>query len=409
MLSQNKKIYYYLIGTLLYLSLILGFIFNENLTGGAFYDYKSHTEIINKFSKNFNETLFQFHKEDTRHSPFLLIILSYFIKIGFSDTLIRIINLHFLILIIFFFYKCLGLKLNSLGKKNLYLISLLLFLSPTFRSLSIWPDSRLYGVLLFVISIYFYLNFVKEKNNNKKFKFALFNTFYLCLASYFSPNFSLFAIFYFVTFSIYFKISKYLFIIILLNFFLSIPAIYYVFILKIFFFLKPVSEAGGTLIAFNFANKIILISSIFLFHYIPLFFFTKMKIKIDLNYLIILGLIFSIFIHFFNYRLDFTGGGIIFKLSNFVFNNNYFLYFFSFLGFILMFNLCYKNLNNILLILLLIFSNPQLEIYHKYYDPMLLIMFFTLFDINFDKFLLKKKIIILYIFSFLFLIANLMR
>ena len=339
----------------------------------------------------------------------MLIILSYFIKIGFSDTLIRIINLHFLLLIIFFFYKCLGLKLNSLGKKNLYLISLLLFLSPTFRSLSIWPDSRLYGVLFFVISIYFYLNFVKEKNNNKKFKFALFNTFYLCLASYFSPNFSLFVIFYFVTFSIYFKISKYLFIIILFNFFLSIPAIYYVFILKIFFFLKPVSEAGGTLIAFNFANKIILISSIFLFHYIPFFFFTKIKIKIDLNYLIILGLIFSIFINFFNYRLDFTGGGIILKLSNFVFNNNYFLYFFSFLGFILMFNLCYKNLNNILLILLLIFSNPQLEIYHKYYDPMLLIMFFTLFDINFDKFLLKKKIIILYIFSFLFLIANLMR
>jgi len=409
MLIKNKKFYYHLIGVVLYLSLILGFIFNENLTGGAYYDYKYHTEIINKFSKNFSDTLFQFHKEDTRHSPLLLIILSYFIKIGVSDTIIRIVNLHFLLLIIFFFYKCLKLKLDNLGKNNLYLISLLLFLSPTFRSLSIWPDSRLYGVFFFVISIYFYLNFVKEENRKKKIKFALFNTFYLCLASYFSPNFSLFAFFYLVTFFIHFKISKYLFLIIILNFFLAIPALYYVFFLKIFFFLKPVSEAGGTLIAFNFANKIILISSIFLFHYIPFFFFTKIKIKINLNYLIILGLIFSILIHFFNYRLDFTGGGIIFKLSNFLFNNNYFLYFFAYLGLILKFNLCYKNRNNFLLILLLILSNPQQEIYHKYYDPMLLIMFFTLFDINFDKLLLKKRIIILYIFSFLFLIVNLMR
>jgi hypothetical protein len=56
-----------------------------------------------------------------------------------------------------------------------------------------------------------------------------------------------------------------------------------------------------------------------------------------------------------------------------------------------------------------ILGNPQLEIYHKYYEPMLFIMFYTLFDINFDKNLLRKRIIIFYIFSFLFLIANLMR
>ena len=92
-----------------------------------------------------------------------------------------------------------------------------------------------------------------------------------------------------------------------------------------------------------------------------------------------------------------------------LFNNNYFLYFFSFLGVTLIFSLCYKSMNNFLLILLLILGNPQLEIYHKYYEPMLLIMFFTLFNINIDNQLLKKRIPILYTFSFLFLIANLMR
>ena len=74
-----------------------------------------------------------------------------------------------------------------------------------------------------------------------------------------------------------------------------------------------------------------------------------------------------------------------------------------------MFSWCYNSRYNFLLILLLILGNPQLEIYHKYYEPMLLIMFFTNFNINFDNQLLKKRIHILYTFSFLFLIANLMR
>jgi hypothetical protein len=173
--------------------------------------------------------------------------------------------------------------------------------------------------------------------------------------------------------------------------------------------LTPVSLAGESLVALNIANKIILISSIFLFHYIPFLFLTKNKYKINIKYLIILGLLFVICVYFFNYRLDFTGGGIIYKFSNILFDNNYFLYFFSFLGLMLMFSLCYNNRYNFLLILLLILGNPQLEIYHKYYEPMLLIMFFTIFNINFDNQLLKKRIPILYTFSFLFLIANLMR
>jgi hypothetical protein len=407
--DQNKKFYYYFLGVLLYLSLIFGFVFNENLTGGAYNDYITHREIIYKFSVNFIETFFQFDKESTRHSPFLLIILSYFKKLGISDLVIRLINLHILLLTVFFFYKCLKVKFKSCNSITLYLISLLLFLSPTFRSLSIWPDSRLYGVLFFIISIYFYLNFIKEKNDIKKFKYALFNTFYLCLAAYFSPNFSLFVIFYLLTFLNHYKITMYLFIIILFNFFLSVPALYYVFFLKIFFFLTPVGLAGESLVALNIANKIILISSIFLFHYIPFFFLARNKYKINIKYLIILGLLFAICVHFFNYSLDFTGGGIIYKFSTLLFNNNYFLYFFSFLGVTLIFSLCYKSINNFLLILLLILGNPQLEIYHKYYEPMLLIMFFTLFNINIDNQLLKKRIPILYTFSFLFLIANLMR
>jgi hypothetical protein len=407
--NRTNHFYYYIFGTLLYLSLIVGFTFNENLTGGARNDYMAHKEIIFKFSINFIETFLNFDKESTRHSPVLLIILSFLEKIGFSDFFIRIINLHILLLIIFFFYKCLKIKFNNYENSILYLISLLLFLSPTFRSLSIWPDSRLYGILFFIISIYFYLNFIKETNNQKKFKFASLNTIYLCLASYFSPNFCLFVFFFLLYFFNHYKLSKNFFTIIFLNFFLSIPALYYVFFLKILFFLNTVSDAGKSLISLNLANKIILISSIILFHYIPFFFVTRNKYKINVKYLLMLVVVFIICINFFNYELKFSGGGIIYKLSNILFSNNYLLYLFSFIGFLLVFFLSNKNINNSLLILLIILGNPQLEIYHKYYDPMLLIMFFTLFNINFDKQLLKKRILIFYSFSFFFLIANLMR
>ena len=154
--SLSYRFYYYLFGIFLYSSLIVGFIFGENLTGGAQNDYIAHKEIILKFSTNFLETLLNFDKESTRHSPVLLIILSFFEKIGLSDSFIRLINLHFLLLIIFFFLKCLKIKFSNYNNKILYLISLLLFISPTFRSLSVWPDSRLHGLLYFIISIYFF-------------------------------------------------------------------------------------------------------------------------------------------------------------------------------------------------------------------------------------------------------------
>ena len=103
--KKNKQLFCYLLGTILYLSLVVGFVFNENLTGGAHNDYLTNKEIIFKFSINFLETLLNFDKENTRHSPFLYMTLSFLKRMGLSDLMIRIINLHFLLLIIFFFLQ----------------------------------------------------------------------------------------------------------------------------------------------------------------------------------------------------------------------------------------------------------------------------------------------------------------
>ena len=163
--NKRHQSYFFLF---LYATLIIGFILNENSSGGAIIDYLNQKIISQKFSERFLETFFNFDKEPTRHSPLLIIILSLFEKFNINDSVIRIINLHFLLLIILFFYKCLKIKFKNYNKTLLCLISFLLFLSPTYRSLSVWPDSNLYGLLLFIVSIYYFLNFIEEKNKKKK-------------------------------------------------------------------------------------------------------------------------------------------------------------------------------------------------------------------------------------------------
>jgi hypothetical protein len=122
--------------------------------GGSLSDYQSQKIISKKFSENFFNTFLNYDKEPHRHSPLLIIILAIFEKFNINDIIIRLINLHFLLLIIFFFKKCLEIKFNYINKKVINIISLLIFISPTFRSLSIWPDSRLYGILFFTVSIF---------------------------------------------------------------------------------------------------------------------------------------------------------------------------------------------------------------------------------------------------------------
>jgi len=62
----------------------------------------------------------------------------------------------------------------------------------------------------------------------------------------------------------------------------------------------------------------------------------------------------------------------------------------------------YKNLNNFLIIFVLILSNVQNTIYHKYYDPLILILFFTVFYSSLSGYFFKKNINLFYLYGFYF-------
>ena len=397
---------------LLYLSLIIGYLNGENLNFGAYQDWiGANLNPLIDFSNNFVDTFLNYEKYGHRHSPVYLIFLSLILKTGIDIEYIRLIHLHLCLILVFLFYKCLLIKFSNIDSKLLLLLSLTIFLSPTFRSLSIWPESRIPGLIFFTLSIFYFLKFDK----NYELKFAWFSTLSLIVSAYISPNFSVFIIYFFYFFLKKINIFelKYL---IFFTFFCSLPMLYYLFILDVNFLM-----AGGTqyteergLYHFNLSNKILIISSIFLFHFIP-FIGNLLEIK-DLknskkSQFLIVFIFFVILIFFFDYGSEFSGGGVFFQLSNILFSNNYLFYLVSFFSIYLLFIISKNDFPNLLLLTLIILSNIQNSIYHKYYEPLFMILIFTLFkNFKFDKFFSSKNnFYFLYLFCFCFIFLRLIK
>jgi hypothetical protein len=405
--------YYGLLALFLYITLVFGFYIDENLNFGAMQDWK-HTDlpVINDLSFNIKETLLNYNSYGHRHSPVYLIFLSLFKRVGFSFDSIRFLHLNLSLFLIFVFYKCLILKFYKIEKNILLLISLSIFLSPTFRSLAIWPSSRMIGLMFFTISVLEFLRYLETPKKIYMWK----NIIFLIISSYISPNFSLFIIF-FLHHYLSKKNFKDLIQILLFCFFSSLPAFYYIFILDVNFLIA--STPGQTLdsvigLSFNLSNKILIISTIIFFQLLPFLanknFITNF-LKLPKKDFLIISIFLIINLYFFNYEINFTGGGIFFQLSNFFFNNNYLFYFISFISLILIANFLKNNINNFLIFFLLIISNIQNTIYHKYYDPFIMILFFTLINnsLSYKFFDNRSKVFYIYYFYLIYILIRIIK
>jgi len=397
---------------LLYFSLVIGFLYGENLNYGPYIDWISNKKIIEDFSSNFIHTFLNYNDYGHRHSPVYLIFLSFFLDLEFNIDQVRFIHLHFCILLILVFYRCLKVKFETVNNNYLIALSFIIFLSPTFRSLSIWPDSRIPGLTFFVLTIYFFLIFQKKS----KTKYMWYTCISLVISSYISPNFAFFFPYFFFFFLKKIKLTN-LILLIMFNFMATLPIIYYIFILDVNFISAgrtPNLVDEYTNYNFNLSNKLMIISSIFFFHLSPILivgnFFKNFKNFILKRFIILITLSICL-IYFFNYQLNYTGGGLFFIISNLFFGNNYFFYMgsFFFLAFFLYFGSL--NLNNFFLLTFLVASNVQSTIYHKYYEPFVLILFFTLINhLEIIKFFKSKcNILYLYLFSFIFICMKIIK
>ena len=399
-MSNTKNLLIFLI---LYVSLLLGFLLDENLNFGSYYDWiHVYVPPIQDFANNFYETLIGFEKYGQRHSPFYIIFLSLLLRLGLDLDTVRFLHMNGCIVFIFLFYHCLKLRFKDIDKFTLQLLSMFIFLSPTFRSLSIWPDSRLPGLIIFVLSIYFFLKFLKN-NDDKKVFFAFYSALSLILSSYISPNFSLFAIFFYLFFFKYLSYRSFI-LLFLLSAILSIPMVYYIFILDVNFMIAgrtPGIEQTSIAFSFNISNKILIISSILFFHLIPTIYFltdSKQFLQFSKKRMINFIIFFAVVIYFFNYQISFTGGGFFYQLSIYMFNNNIFFYCITFYTLFYIYYISSLSRTNLILLGILIISNIQNTIFHKYYEPLILIIVLVLFEnLNFKKFL-SSKINIIYLY-----------
>lgn len=391
-MKSNKKelllIFFYFL--LLYISILTGLYFNEDNLGGAKNDFLYHFEISEKFNQNFIKTFNDFGSvEFTRNSPIFWIFLSFLNKF-FSYKSIQILHTIIIFPITFFFYKCLKLRFNELNSKYLIALSSFLFLSPSLRSLIIWPYSLTWGLLFFIVSIYFFLKFKENLNFSNSSKIIGS----IIISSYIYPSFSVFYIFY--IFKIYQQNQKKnITLILLLSFVMAIPCIYYIFSKDV---LGAFQSSQGMKISLknslNLSNKILIISTICLYFLLPLINlkenFQKFS-KIDKKKLVMIFIFVLINFYFFNFPNSVWGGGFFHKVSNILFSNNILFFLSSIISIFLLYTLANNKIDNYLLLFILILYNPQFTIYVKYFDPLIYIVFLTLFDFDLRNNFLKKK------------------
>ena len=410
-MANSKKIN--LIIILIYFTLVFGFFYGEDTIGGAFNDYNSHAHIAEKFKSNFFYTLINYDDLGHRHSPIFYIIKSIFLNFG--DLGQKIIFLHLFLLIPLFFYKSLKIVFKETPKTNLKLLSTIILLFPTFRSYSIWPDPHLIGTLFFTISIYYFLKFRENKNF---FKNSLLNTFFLSLSAYCSPNFGMFAIFFFTNYYLKFKISKEIIIISFVNILLSIPFFLYLFIFKInFLFNISGWNIGDDFYSINnISNKIIIIISLIFFYLFP-FILSKsirynfkyiIESKVELTIYLILFFLACYFFNFFEaYNLTNSGGGFIYNFSKTIFKNDLLLFILCFFAYIYLIQIFIYDKNNLLLFIILILSNPQITIWQANFSPTIYFLILLLFNLELKKDTIKIKTIYFnYIYFSLYLVSS---
>ena len=383
-----KKInYIYFFPIILFLSIGLGYYLEEDSLGGAKQDYLFHEKFFYFFLNDFKQTVSNYGSGElyARNSPIFYIFFALLLKIGFTIESLKYGSSLILIGYFVIFTKCLTIKYKNINVYYQILFASVILVSPTIRSLIIWPYPLIWALLIFLFSIFFFLKFQNSNEESIKFKYAIYNIIFVAFSAYITPNFAVFSVYFLFCFFQYYGFSKKIYFLILLNITLALPAVYYYFLKDFYLFTYNVYYVDN-LTKYNIFNKIIIISSLIIFYFLPFIKFNKFNLDSVIVYLIsqkfiLILLISSIFYLFFNFPSS-AGGGIFYHLSNKILNNSHILYLIFILSLIIFDLNGFFTKKNIVLFFCLIIFNPQLTIYHKYFDPLIYFLILFLFEIK---------------------------
>ena len=366
-------------------------------SGGFINDFKSTWPLVEKplaFSTNYDIKF-----------PLHYYIAAIIYKIVNDKELLRFIYCILALSIPYLFFLCLKTKYKKISVDNLFLFSLIIFLLPSFRSAAVWPNTQITAIFFFLISILYFLKW-EIKKETKKFNKELFLTILFMSLTVYTRQIYAMIFFYFIII-FFLNLSR--------NIFFKAVLVISVFALPGVIFVVFWPKIIQATFEFKLYNSLLVNSSIISFYLIPFFsiiYFFQKKIEFFKNIkkdkLILIFITFFVFlcstIFDYNYKM---GGGYFIKLSQILFNNFYFFYLSSIIGFFLLYILCKENPLNYILNFIIITTVSAYIIFMKYYEPMFIILLFLIMKTKFTKiFLVNKKYIYLYHLYFLIYLTS---
>ena len=401
LINKNQQIFLYL---LCLFSLIISLIIGENSSGGSKLDSEITRQFVDRFSINFFYGIEYFINSGQVQSPSFYIIIAYFEKI-LGKFFLKYLYLFISALVPIIFYISLKKKFQNINKNYLFLVSLVVFLSPFFRSSAVWMTTDNLAILFYILSISKYLS-LKKNNSTKNIILCLI---YLSLAVYIRQYYIIFFLFFFIKFYNILSLKK-LFSFLLFEILIFLPLIwYYYYFLEINFSKLNTFESTTSPFELNFFKNLLIFLSLYFFYTIPLYTNIFLKIKKDIiKYFFYILILFLIFLSIYSINgiiFGEFGGGFFIKISK-ILNRKELFFIASFVG---AFLLCKNmNTNNIIVYICLILAFPTVIIYQKYYDPLLILTIFTITEKDTINELIQMvkinlKFLYLYFFSFLIL------
>ena len=384
------------------ISLFIGYYLHEDTAGHgqSVIDFNDTWPVISDPSKYYViqpgytvQTDFKF--------PLHYYISALIFKIVQDQEIFRLIFISISLFTPFIFFKCLSEKYKNLDSNNLFLLSLILFILPSFRTGVIWPNTQITALIFFLASLFYFIKWENKKSFKLINKDIILSLIFISLAVYTRQLYAIIYLYYLFVIFLRCKFN-YLIKILLISILFSLPGLYIIFFKEV--------RSATLLFDLKFQNSLLINPSILAFYLIPFFSillfnninFFRFDFKKDLTYLAIVFLVAAISLNYFNYNVK-VGGGFFLKLSLILFENLYFFVLTTILGYMMIFKLCKENIQNIVIFSLLILVFTSKYIMMKYFEPMFIIILFILIKSKApNEFLLKRKNIYLF-FTYFFI------
>ena len=353
----------------------------EAKDGGVVNDLRTHWEYIIALKEDLNNLFIYTLGDDTNliNYPLHNLIFSQvdFIQ-SLNDYLITILVISLILPLIF--YLSLKTRFKNLDKSVIIILSSIILIFPAFQYSAIWGNNHNTALIFFTLGIFYFNSFIKENfTNNRK---LIISIIFFSLACYTKQYYSFFFIFLLIYLVNKIALKKFIFVL-LFCILCAIPGIYYLILNPLLFF-------GMKQNITNFNSAILISSSIIFVYLIP---FIIQKILNFQNYkkfrlidlldkkIFFLSLIITLLCSLnFDYSGN-VGGGILLKLSYFLFDSQFLIFPFAFFGIYFLLYFSQNTISNYsLVILLLITFNTGYFVFQKYFEPMFYIIFLNFFD-----------------------------